>query len=90
LKLTKTQDLFFKAGRYAGKAEVFRLMRSRYCNSSLRWEELNEAVKYWQAKSDRYKKRAEKVAANENDKLKPITDERQHENEQNQITATSG
>lgn len=65
MKLTKAQDLFFKAGRYAGKAEVFRIMRSQHCNSSLRWEELNEAVKYWQAKSERYKKRADKVAAEE-------------------------
>lgn len=62
MKVSKSQDLFFKAGKYTGKAEVFRLMREQHCNSSFRWAELNEAVEYWRAKAARYKKRAEKAA----------------------------
>lgn len=65
MKLTKAQELLFKAGVCAGKSKVYEKVRSHYPQYWEQWHECNELAKYYKAKSERYLKRAEKEIDNE-------------------------
>lgn len=65
--MTKTQELFFKAGKYAGRAETYRHLRANTIPINPKWNEYDEAAKYWYTKYERFLKRAAKEAENEKD-----------------------
>ena len=65
MKLTKSQELIFKAGKYAGKAETYRHLRSNTAPINPKWNEYHEASKFWHAKYERFMKRAEEEAKKE-------------------------
>lgn len=65
--MTKAQELFFKAGKYAGKAETYRYLRANTIPINPKWNEYDEASKRWHAKSERFLKRAEEEADKEYD-----------------------
>lgn len=65
MKLTKSQELLFKAGVCAGKSKAYEKIRSRFPRYYPQWDELDDLTKYYRAKSERYLKRAEKEMKHE-------------------------
>lgn len=67
--MTESQELFFKAGKYAGKAETYRYLRANTAPINPKWNEYDEASKRWHAKYKRFLNRAEEVAGDEADEI---------------------
>ena len=61
--MTKSQELFFKAGVYQERAKSCLELRKYYNNYF--WDEYTEESKKWKAKSERFLKRAEEEAKKE-------------------------
>lgn len=65
MKLTKAQELLFKAGVCDGKSKAYEKTRAHYPQYWPQWNELDDLTKYYRAKSKRYLKRGEKEMENE-------------------------
>lgn len=63
--MTKTKELFFKAGLHKGRAEHWLKMRKYYIHRSTKWLECTKRMNAEEAKSERYLKRAENEAKKE-------------------------
>ena len=63
--MTKTQELFFKAGLHKGRAEHWLKMRKYYTPRITKWLECTKRMNAEEAKSERYLKRAELEARKE-------------------------
>lgn len=64
MKLTKSQRLFIKAGVYQERAKSCLELRKYHFYNAI-WHAYTEESKKWKAKAERFLKRAEKVAEEE-------------------------